>query len=222
MTYGPGEPEQVSLAIDAARPAARAALLFIGLAVGAAMAAHLVDFGVYRLRIQAMNANLGTSPVAWASPAAILLALVASLVLVRRNPRRPGVILSISLAIVLVLATRQLGESLPHWQLLLLPPLGVTLAVLWHTAAELDRSTGRLLRGGCILLVSAFALHVFGAPVITRLGFGADSWPYQVKVAFKEGSEISGWMLIAAGLLVLAGPATFGRPVAGGRTPESA
>jgi hypothetical protein len=151
-----------------------------------------------------MNANLGSSPVGWASPAAILLALIASIVLVRRTPRRATPALSISLAIVLVLATRHLGESIPGWQLLLLPPLGVTFAMLWRTSRELDSATSRLLRAGCLLLVAAFGLHTLGAPALRLLGFDASSWPYQIKVALKGGSEISGWMLIAAGLAVAA------------------
>jgi hypothetical protein len=184
--------------------AARAALVVVVLVTGAAITAHLIDFGVYGLRIHAMNANLGSSPVAWASPAAILLALAASIVLVRQTPRKATPVLSVSLAIVLVLATRHLGESIPGWQLLLLPPLGVTLVMLWRTSHELDRATSRLLRTGCVLLVAAFGLHTLGAPVLKLLGFDASSWPYQIKVAFKEGSEISGWMLIASGLALAA------------------
>jgi hypothetical protein len=103
-----------------------------------------------------------------------------------------------------VLGTHHLGESLPHWQLLLLPPLGLTLVLLWRAAAELDSLTGRVLRSGCVLLVIAFGLHVFGALVLKRLGVAVDSWPYQVKVALKEGSELSGWLVIASALAAAA------------------
>lgn len=220
MALRAGESGQSSPGVD--RPVAdgttrvaRAAVMLVGLLVGTAITAHLVDFGVYGLRIHAMNANLGTSPVAWASPAAILLALAASIVLVRRTALRVTPVLSISLAIVLVLATRHLGESIPGWQLLLLPPLGVTLAMLWRTSHELDSATSRLLRAGCVLLVAAFALHTLGAPALKLLGFDASSWPYQIKVAVKEGSEICGWMLIAAGLAVAAGSELFRRNLSG-------
>jgi hypothetical protein len=108
------------------------------------------------------------------------------------------------LAIVLVLSTRHLGESLPHWQVLLLPPLGLALFLLWREAEALDRLAARTCRTGCVLLVCAFALHVFGAALLRSLGIGVDSWPYQVKVALKEGLEIAGWLLVASGLAATA------------------
>jgi hypothetical protein len=210
MAFGAVAARQHSREIDPStfvgtERAARAALVVVALLTGAAITAHLIDFGVYGLRIHAMNANLGSSAVAWASPAAILLAVAGSIVLVRQNPRIATPVLPVSLAVVLVLATRHLGESIPGWQLLLLPPLGVTLVLLWRTSYELDRATSRLLRTGCVLLVAAFGLHTLGAPVLKLLGFDASSWPYQIKVALKEGSEIGGWMLIACSLAIAAG-----------------
>jgi hypothetical protein len=208
MTLGAAESEQVPYEVDRDRRLIWLALVGVGLVVSAAIAAHLVDFGVYQLRIQAMNANLGTSPVAWISPAAILVALLASVILATRPVERSRWVLAFALGAVLVLGTHHLGESLPHWQVLLLPPLGLTLVLLWRTAADLDSLIGRVLRSGCVLLVLAFALHVFGALVLRRIGVAVDSWPYQVKVALKEGSELSGWLLIAA---VLGAAAWAGR-----------
>jgi hypothetical protein len=205
MALGSIESERCTPGVDVASRATRVAILIVGLSVTAVVTAHLVDFGVYDLRINAMNANLGTSPVAWVSPAAILVALVASIVLVRRTRRGLIRVLPFALAIVLVLATHHVGESIPHWQVLLLAPLGVTLVVLWSAASDLHPSADRTLRSGCLLLVVAFGLHVFGASILGHLGFGVDSWPYQVKVALKEGSEISGWMLIAGALVVATG-----------------
>jgi hypothetical protein len=200
----------------------RVAVLGVALLVMAAMAAHLIDFGVYDLRVRAMNAGLGTSLVARVGPAALLLALGASIVLARSSRRVSIRALPFTLAIVLLLATQHLGESIPYWQLLLLPPLGLTLAVLWHVAANLSPSTGRVLRTGCVLLVIAFGLHVFGAPILRHLGFGVDTWPYQVKVAFKEGAEISGWMLIAVGMTMAAVYETFGDLSVRSRSSETA
>jgi hypothetical protein len=180
----------------------RVAVLVVSVLVTAAMAAHLIDFGVYDLRVRVMNAGLGTSPIAWVSPAAVLVAVGASALLARGSRRWSIRALPVALAIVLVLASDHLGKSVPHWQILLLPPLGLTLAVLWHVAANLHPSTGRVLRTGCLLLVIAFGLHVFGAPFLRYIGVGVDTWAYQVKVALKEGGEISGWMLVAFGLTI--------------------
>jgi hypothetical protein len=182
----------------------RVAVLVVSALVTAAIAAHLIDFGVYDLRVRVMNAGLGTSPVAWVSPAAVLVAVGASAVLARGSRRWSMRALPVALAAVLVLASDHLGKSVPYWQILLLPPLGLTLAVLWHVAAKLHPSTGRVLRTGCLLLVIAFGLHVFGATILRHVGVGVDTWVYQVKIALKEGAEISGWLLIAFGLAIAA------------------
>jgi hypothetical protein len=170
--------------------------------VAAAVAAHLIDFGVYDLRIRVMNAGLGSSPVAWISPAAIAIAFVSTILLARRGRIAP--LLVPVLAIVLVLSTRHVGESLPHWQVLLLPPLGLALYLLWRQAEALDPPAARTCRVGCMLLVCAFVLHVFGAAALRSVGIGVDSWAYQVKIVLKEGLEIGGWLLLASGLAVTA------------------
>ena len=194
--------EPASFGHDDTARATRIAVLGVFVLVTAAIGAHLIDFGVYDLRIRVMNAGLGSSPVAWVSPAALAVALASTILLARR--RQVTVALVPVLAIVLVLSTRHLGESLPHWQVLLLPPLGLALFLLWREAEALDRLAARTCRTGCVLLVCAFALHVFGAALLRSLGIGVDSWPYQVKVALKEGLEIAGWLLVASGLAATA------------------
>jgi hypothetical protein len=170
--------------------------------VGAAVAAHLIDFGVYGLRIRALNVGLGSSPVAWVSPAAIAIALVSTILLARRG--QIALLLVPVLAIVLVLATRHVGESLPYWQVLLLPPLGLALFLLWRESDRLEPVAGRVCRAGCVLLVCAFALHAFGPAVLHAFGVTDYSWPDQVKIALKEGLEIGGWLLVASGLAPMA------------------
>jgi hypothetical protein len=183
---------------DPSRDVAARGIVLVALILVAEITTHLVDYGVYGLRIRALNANLGSSPVAGISPLAVTIALVSALVLVRRG--RAPVLLPLVLLLVLPLASGHLGESLPHWQVLLLPPLGLALLMLWREADELDPLAARACRAGCVLLVFAFVVHVFGAYSLHRLGVQEDSWPYQVKVALKEGFEISGWLLVAAGI----------------------
>jgi len=188
----------------------RFALVGVFIVVGVTIAAHLIDFGVYDLRIRIMDAGLGSSPVAWVSPVALAVALAATIVLARR--KRITVALVPVLAVVLVLATRHLGESLPHWQLLLLPPLGIALLLLWREADRLDPLAARICRAGCVLLVAAFALHVFGGALLHAIGIGVDSWAYQVKIAFKEGFEIAGFLLVASGLAATAWGSRSAKP----------
>lgn len=203
MALSATEPEAVSIhAADPSRGVALGGIVLVVLVLVAELTTHLVDYGVYQLRVRVMDANLGSSPVAWISPAAVAVALVAAILLARRG--RVHVLLPAALGVVLVLTTRHVGESLPHWQLLLLPPLGVALFLLWRGADGLDALAARMCRVGCMLLVSAFVLHVFGGPGLHRLGVHDYSWPYQVKVALKEGSEIAGWLLVASGLAATA------------------
>ncbi|HKD32768.1 MAG TPA: hypothetical protein VKB73_04780 [Gaiellaceae bacterium] len=202
MVESPVPRAQAPFARDDTARVTRFALVAVFVVVGVTIAAHLIDFGVYDLRVRVMDAGLGSSPVAWVGPAALAVALVATIVLARRN--RITVALVPVLAVVLILATRHLGESLPYWQVLLLPPLGLALFLLWRDADRLDPHAGRVCRAGCVLLVCAFALHAFGPAVLHAFGVRTYSWPDQVKIALKEGLEIGGWLLIASALATTA------------------
>jgi hypothetical protein len=202
MLLEDAQPSQAAFGRDETARATRVAVLVVFVLVTAAITAHLIDFGVYNLRIRALDAGVGSSPVAWVSPAALTIALVSTIPLARR--RRVTALLVPVLAVVLVLATRHLGESLPHWQVLLLPPLGLALFLLWREADALHPLAGRVCRAGCVLLVCAFALHAFGPAVLHAFGVKDYSWPDQVKIALKEGLEIGGWLLVASGLATTA------------------
>ena len=210
MVQSPVTRAQAPLARDDTARFTRFALAAVAIVVGATIAAHLIDFGVYNLRIRVMDAGLGSSPVAWVSPIALTVALVATIVLARR--KRMTAALVPVLAVVLILATRHLGESLPYWQALLLPPLGLALFLLWREADRLDPLAGRVCRAGCVLLVCAFALHAFGPAVLHALGVRTYSWPDQVKIALKEALEIGGWLLIASALAATAWGARAAKP----------
>jgi hypothetical protein len=202
MALTAADAPELARTTDPSRSLAIIAIPLVALVLVTEATTHLVDYGVYDLRVRAMNANLGSSPVAWVSPAALAIALASAIVLARRQRVRP--LLAGVLGLILVLSTRHLGESLPFWQLLLLPPLGLGLALLWQAAAKLDPLAGRICRVGCGLLVVAFTLHVFGGPGLHQLGVHDHSWPYQIKIAFKEGFEITGWLLVASGLAATA------------------
>lgn len=202
MVQSPVTRAQAPLARDDTARVTRFALAAVAIVVGGTIAAHLIDFGVYNLRIRVMDAGLGSSPVAWVSPIALTIALVATIVLARRN--RITVALVPVLGIVLILATRHIGESLPYWQALLLPPLGLALFLLWREAERLDPPAGKVCRAGCVLLVCAFLIHAFGPAVLHAFRVRTYSWPDQVKIAFKEALEIGGWLLIASALATTA------------------
>jgi hypothetical protein len=202
MVFEDAPTKQVAFSRDETARATKVAVFVVFVLVTAAVAAHLIDFGVYNLRIRVLDVGVGSSPVAWVSPAALAVALASAIRLVRQG--RVTALLVPVLALVLVLATRHLGESLPYWQVLLLPPLGLALFLLWREADRLDPLAGRVCRAGCALLVCAFALHAFGPAVLHAFGVKDYSWPDQVKIALKEGLEIGGWLLVASGLATTA------------------
>ena len=202
MVPGSVPREQAPLARDATARVIRIALIVVCALFSATIAAHLIDFGFYHLRIRVMDAGISSSPVAWIGPGALVIAVLATVFLARRG--RIAASLAPVLAVVLVLATRHLGESLPYWQVLLLPPLGLALFLLWRESERLDPLAAKTCRAGCALLVAAFAVHAFGPPVLHAFGVAEYSWPDQVKIALKEGLEIAGWLLVASGLAATA------------------
>ncbi len=54
------------------------------------------------------------------------------------------------------------------------------------------------------MLLASLAIHVLGPSAVRALGWGPDSWAYQVKVGLKEGSELAGWVLLLPPLARLA------------------
>jgi hypothetical protein len=200
--------------IDLTRPApagpasrvAPAAFALTAVVVAVQMTLHLVDYGVYDLRIRALNSNLDRSVVAWVSPVALAVALAAATVIWRHRPGRRAAdgALVILLAALLLEMLTQARNAIPHWQLVLAVPLGAILVLLLVRAREARPDAALCMRAGCAMLVLSFAIHVVGGPALAHLGWGGQSWPYQVKVAVKEGAEISGWMLNSAGLVIIA------------------
>jgi hypothetical protein len=59
---------------------------------------------------------------------------------------------------------------------------------------------------GLAVLGASYAVHVLGPPAVRALGWGTDSAAYQVKVGLKEGTELSGWLLLVLALWRAGGP----------------
>jgi hypothetical protein len=82
------------------------------------------------------------------------------------------------------------------------PLLGVLMVSLAVLARGSDQQ--RLVLGALALLLASLAIHVLGPHVVRALGWGPDSWAYQIKVGLKEGSELAGWVLLLPPLAKLA------------------
>lgn len=174
----------------------RGAAVLAAVAVGAA---HLVDFGVYGLRLQAFDSLTRGSVGGIASLAALAVGTVACvpLALQRRSERRGWAFLGGALCVLLALRIAQPA----HVLVVALPFTIAAFYLLWTTG---EGKANRLLQEGCVVLALSFVLHAVGTRVLSAFGYGPDSWAYQVKVVLKHSGELGGWLLVAGGLVVLA------------------
>lgn len=84
-------------------------------------------------------------------------------------------------------------------------PLLIVLALSVRRLARIPPAAS-LARAALVTLVGAYAIHLFGHRVIEALGWGAATWPYQLKVGLKEGGELAGWLLLLVALWRMAQP----------------
>jgi hypothetical protein len=88
----------------------------------------------------------------------------------------------------------------PHVLLLALPASAAAFVLLWN--APLPGPARRVVREGCVVLVAAFVVHGIGEKVVAELGYGPETWAYQIKAVVKHSGELAGWALVAGGLVL--------------------
>jgi hypothetical protein len=164
----------------------------------AATTAQLVDFGVYGQRLRLLDMTTHRSIFGVASLAVLALAACASVLLAapQDGRRRHFAVLAGILAFLLAVRIAQP----PHVLLLSLPGTAAAFVLLW--TAPLPASVQRLVREGCIVLVAAFVVHGIGEKVVADLGYGPETWAYQIKAVVKHSGELAGWALVAGGLVL--------------------
>jgi hypothetical protein len=184
---------------------ARAALFAAGAAALTAEAVtHLVDFGVYDLRLRLLDSAYEWSLSHLLATGAFAVGAVACAVgATPAKPRRRAWAAGAGLfAFLLADNVTRLHEHVSFWPVVYAPvllALSVSV-VLVAEGTELDV----VVYSGLGLLVGSLAVHVLGPPVVRTLGWGPDGWAYQVKVAIKEGTELAGWVLVVPALARLA------------------
>ena len=82
------------------------------------------------------------------------------------------------------------------WPLFYLPLLVFVLVILWRMAKGSDPASVAL-KVGLVLLAAAIGAELTSALYVDE---GVDSWPAALEVAFEEGAELAGWILIAGAL----------------------
>jgi hypothetical protein len=173
------------------------------LVVAVQITTHLVDTGVYHLRVAALDSGLDSSIFGVVS-ACTLAGAAACALAAYAVTRRVGLgVLGVALAMLLVANATDL-RSHPHGTLLLAPILVVILVGLLVASQTAPGRAGAALRAAAALLVVSFVLHVIVPVLFRRIGVADGSWPFEVKVAFKLATELGGFMLAAFGLAAVA------------------
>jgi len=160
------------------------------------VAVQLIDFGVYDLRIGALDSNLHTSVFGVASLAAQGAAALAAATRAASAEHRSGWIVAAALIAALLAVRMSVSYSTSR----LLPFVAVAFGLLWLLAADEQQPARRLVQAGLSLLVFSFVVHAVGPHIVAALGYGGNSWPYQVKGVLKHSTELGGWMIVATGV----------------------
>jgi hypothetical protein len=164
-------------------------------AVLALAASEVINYG-FRLHVQALD-----SGVRWSVFGVMSLLAQASVAVVAVARSGRGAKGPLWLALGGLLAALLLVRILlPFDAALLVAPIALVFVLLWLlTTHDPDRARS-VVSWALALLFLSFAVHVVGAKVVAALGFGADSWPSELKGILKHSSELAGWMLLATGL----------------------
>ncbi len=174
-------------------------------------ATQLVDFRAFDLRYRFLNASYEWSYSHVLATAAFAVGAAVSTVGVARNRSNPTAWRALA-AIFLFLTVdnvTRLHEHVPGWAVFYAPLL-VALAV---AADRVARKTAWFVtvRTGLVLLGLSLVVHVVGHAVVNAAGWTTGSWPFQCKLALKEGTELAGWLLLVPSLAFLAlGPKRSG------------
>jgi hypothetical protein len=199
---------------------ARPVLLATAVA-GTVIVTNLIDFEADGLRIRLLDADLGSSLSHRATAAALLAGGALALLRARRaGGRRAWWGATAAALIILFVAEVSPAhvdvDRLSYGKLIYVPLLACLVVCVRRLVDGSDQGT--VMWVGLATLAGSYAVHVLGPQVVQTLGWGTDSWAYQLKVGLKEGAELAGWLLL---VLALWGSDPSGRGLRGGRRHRS-
>jgi hypothetical protein len=176
------------------------------IAVGAALAlaailaqllTQIVNFTVYDLRIGALNSDVHASVFGIMSLVAELAMAAAAAYRGLRSDHRTRW-LGLAALVAALVAVR---AALPGSATAFTAPVVVVFLLVW-TLTEHDPGSARsVARGALFLLAFSFVVHAVGLTIVHKLGYGANTWPYEIKGLLKHTAELAGWMLLSTGVL---------------------
>ncbi len=172
---------------------------------------QVIDFQVYGLRIAALDSDTHASIFGIASLVAQGVAAGAAAVRAMNSTHR-GRWFLLSAVLVALLIVR---ATLPDDAAMLAGPVAVAFVMLWFCTSTDPPRPRRIVRVALLLLAFSFAVHIVGLKIVEELGYGYNSWPYELKGIFKHSTELSGWILVATGLLAARHTTASSRAVTG-------
>jgi hypothetical protein len=190
-------------------------VVLAGVLLGVAqLATHAVAYGVYDLRVRALDSGVNTSVFGWVESAALVAAIAAAAAVATRRRDARAAVLAAALLGVLVIGRLAVRDEPPAVAVTVVAA-AVAFLLLLDQARGAAGDAGRLLRAAVALFVASLALHVVVPSGLELLGWYYHSWPYQVKIALKESIQTASWAFAAAGLALMAATSVRGR--GGGR-----
>jgi hypothetical protein len=166
-------------------------------AVVALIVTQIIDFGVYDLRIGALNSDVHSSVFGLLSLAAELAMACAAAWRGFESEQRGRwlVLAAISAALVAVRA------AFPGSAAAFAVPVGVVFILVWSLTSSDPERARTITRVALFLLAFSFVVHVVGPKIVHSLGYGGNSWAWQIKGLVKHTAELAGWILLATGIL---------------------
>lgn len=187
-------------------------VIIAGVLVSAAMfallaAGQLIDYGVFNLRIKALNTDTHASVFGVASLLAEVAAAAAITWRASRTDRRRWTWFALGALVAALVLFRGLASF--DAATLAAPLACVLLLVCWLTWPD-PRAARTVVWAALVLMATSLALHQVGeaADVVNHSGY---SWSYQLVTVAKHGCELAGWLLVATGIIA----GIEGRPVRG-------
>jgi len=186
--------------LDRSRLADRLIVLGVGLAVVVAfaqVAAQVIDAVAFDLRIHALNSDSHRSVFGVLSLGAQAATAIGVGVRCRAARRRAAWLVLAGLTALLLVARALIPGEPAAFAL----PVAVAFVLFWWLTVTDYRRARTVVRMGLAVLAFSFVAHVVGPRIVTHLGYGVGSWPYELKGILKHSTELAGWILVGTGVL---------------------
>jgi hypothetical protein len=183
---------------------------------------HIVNFALFDLDVEQLDAGSDSSAWAWASSMAAFAAAFSALLLAAggRDWRVRWLVLAGIVGFLSLDDLLQVHEysgdfveefGIPEewelrravWPAIFLPLLGTALLLMLQLARSAARRDGRFLRLGLAMLAAAVAIEAL-TPIFFWIDWEQETWPYELEQVVEEGAELAGWTLVAAGIAAAA------------------